>query len=86
MTRTVRVLSGHNNACVRPVGRLGRPAQLVRSECEHQQARGMADVAAYDIWDVSWFDEPVKCVAGLIAAFISTSKIYDSEFIASQGK
>ena len=64
----------------------GCPAELVGSECEHQQARGVADDAAYDIWDVSWFDEPVKCVAGLIAAFISTSKIYDTEYIASQGK
>lgn len=62
------------------------PLTLYPSLFRDQDATSGADGAAYDVFELTWFEEPIKCVAGLIAAFISTSKIYDSQWIASQGK
>jgi hypothetical protein len=45
--------------------------------------RERANTAAYDVFDLSWFKEPVQCAAGLCSAVISTSKIYDQYWLAS---
>lgn len=44
------------------------------------------DAIAYEVFDLAWFKEPVQCAAGLVAAGISTSKLYDQHWSASLAK
>ncbi|BEJ12321.1 hypothetical protein CspHIS471_0207810 [Cutaneotrichosporon sp. HIS471] len=37
---------------------------------------------SYDIFNVSWMKEPVQCCVGLIAAIISTSQLYNKQYVA----
>jgi hypothetical protein len=46
----------------------------------------IADQSAYDVFHLTWFAEPVKCLTGLAAGLISTTKLYDSHWRASLGK
>ncbi|KAK4689107.1 hypothetical protein P7C73_g991, partial [Tremellales sp. Uapishka_1] len=41
---------------------------------------------SYDVFNLTILKEPVQCLAGLLAALISTSKLYDQTWNASVGK
>ncbi|WVQ78429.1 hypothetical protein IAT38_000515 [Cryptococcus sp. DSM 104549] len=61
-----------------------------RSDAEWTNRKLLADLAfvSYDVFELHWpvLGEPMKCAAGLTAAFISTMKLYNQHWDASVGK
>ncbi|WWD16240.1 hypothetical protein CI109_100666 [Kwoniella shandongensis] len=60
------------------------------SEAEWTNRKLLADLlfVSYDVFELNWpvLEEPMKCLAGLTAGFISTMKLYNAQWDASVGK
>ncbi|KAL7424344.1 hypothetical protein Q5752_000026 [Cryptotrichosporon argae] len=65
-----------------------REARREMRDAEWTHRKLLCDLVfvSYDVLALSWAKEPVQCAAGLLAALISTSKVYDQHWRAALGK
>ncbi|GFZ45950.1 hypothetical protein JCM24511_03683 [Saitozyma sp. JCM 24511] len=65
-----------------------RESRKALSDAEWTNRKLLADLVfvSYDVFHLTRFEEPVKCIAGLVAGLISTNKLYESHWRASLGK
>ncbi|ORY22578.1 hypothetical protein BCR39DRAFT_591273 [Naematelia encephala] len=65
-----------------------RTKSKARRDAEWTGRKLLADLVfvSYEVLELSWMKEPVQCVMGLCAAFISSGKLYDQHWAAGLGK